>query len=309
MYFEIVKAVLDKTIAKFEQDTGTTRDQIDATISSHIRATSAEYNNPAPDIKYEDPLCRLGYLYMHVGANATLFEKTLKDVPALVKMMRESNEASLTITAVGGGPGTELLGLYKFLRDPIIPICPKKITFNVLDLTPQWAETWKLLAAAAEEHLDATPQTEWSKPTLSRNFQPMDVVNPSSYSSYASFFEDTDMFVFNYLLSENKVRLPDFAKALTVLASKAPEKCQFVFIDRLEHQTSFRSDVIELIKNTGLVIRNPNKTYDSCMDEDEAALSDYPKRFGSRPRRWFRTKKTRKPTVFAVVAQKSCLYT
>lgn len=53
--------------------------------------------------------------------------------------------------AVGGGPGTELLGLAKYLLRK--PGFPKRIAFTLLDSVPQWAETWQQLADAVEEEL------------------------------------------------------------------------------------------------------------------------------------------------------------
>ena len=78
--------------------------------------TSREYRSQNPQIDYRDPLCRLGYLYRHAAANATAFERGLNNSNLLANFS-DAGKQDLNVCAVGGGPGTELLGLAKHLID------------------------------------------------------------------------------------------------------------------------------------------------------------------------------------------------
>ena len=109
--------------------------------------------------------------------------------------------------------------------------------------------------------------------------------------------------MFNYFLSENQVRLAEFKLALALIIQRAKDETLFVVIDRLERNTTFRQDVIDVLQQSGLTILEQN-TIEGVMDDDESILDDYVKRFGRRPRRWFRTPQQRHPTVFWIVAQK-----
>ena len=86
VYFEIVKQVVEQGIADYAAAYSIGRDEVLTKMKSHIDHTQKQHYqlNPVnPDINYDDPLCRLGYLYRHAGINATLFERVLKEDQAL----------------------------------------------------------------------------------------------------------------------------------------------------------------------------------------------------------------------------------
>src|SRR5690606_25196920 len=114
--------------------------------------TATEHRRDEPAIDYDDALCRLGYLYRHAPANATLFEQVLLGSGELRGKIRDAAHNVLRIFAIGGGPGTELLGLAKYLLRRQRSI-PRKIRFTVLDNVPHWGETWEQLAEAVEDEL------------------------------------------------------------------------------------------------------------------------------------------------------------
>ena len=198
-----------------------------------------------------------------------------------------------------------MLGLAKHLvTHP--PTSPKEISFLVLDQVDEWGDTWELLKKAAKSELRSTGQPGI---TIEANFKTMDIVDPASYSKYVSLFGDVDVFVFNYLLSENQLRIPLFGGALQEIARRAKSGAYFLVIDRLEQLTSFRNDVNDAFLLQGLTVLQeveignpPNHR----MTDDYAALDPYLAAFGNRkPRQWFRDWKTQVPTVFALLAQKA----
>lgn len=303
MYFKAVKRILDRAIGDYSNDNGLSVPTVHAAIANHIVATSAEHYNPAPNINYDNPLCRLGYLYVHAGANATLFERTLRGSDTLDAVLKARTGGELAVCTVGGGPGTELLGLCRHLlgRDSV----PRHIRFTVLDGVKEWAETWAHLADEVDELLADRFGTE--RPIIHRTFQEMDVVDVAEYTSYAWLFRKVEIFVFNYLVSENKVRIDDFEKTLTIIVRKAQNLARFVFIDRLEAGT-FRDDLRGVVTRSGLTIAEDFEI-NNCMEDPVADFECYPEAFGGGPgsrrfpRRWFQ-KKDGRPTVFTLVAYK-----
>lgn len=303
-YFDIIRTILDRLILGYAEREQKSTSQLDTEIAAHIQKTSSEYRNPDPNIDYNDPLCRLGYLFKHAGANATLFEKTLDKSAHLKNLLSQDARQSIHVCTVGGGPGTELLGLTKFLLSTSVLI--PNISFTVLDQVPQWGETWNEISRACEIAFSSNANVP---PTISKAFYPMNVVEESSYKNYGWLFQNVDMMVFNYLLSENQVSLQPFRSALDEMVQRTEAGCYFIVIDRLEYNSSFREEVQGIFDSSGLAIRNNieigTQPADLTVSDDNSALQCYSTRFKSNPRRWFSTPQPhRNPTVFALVAQK-----
>src|SRR5579862_8425670 len=132
MYIDLVRRVLEQTVERYASESGMTVSEVLAKIREHIDATAKEHQKDEPDIQYADALCRLGYIYRHATANATVFEFVLRESGELRSVIRQAGGQKLNICAVGGGPGTELLGLAKFLLR-MRGAFPRRITFTVLD--------------------------------------------------------------------------------------------------------------------------------------------------------------------------------
>ena len=218
LYFETVKLVLDHAIASYCHQKGVEQEQVDQDIVAHIIDTANQHQNPDPSIDYANPLCRLGYMYVHAGVNATLFELTIKKSPSLSTIINGRANDKISVCAVGGGPGTELLSLAKYSLTT--KSAPCDIEFTVLDNIPEWAESWTQLGTIVQDRMRSALNT---KVSVSKSFLQMDVTSPTSYKSYAWLFEGIDIFVFNYLLSENQVHLETFRDALDEMVAKAPE--------------------------------------------------------------------------------------
>jgi hypothetical protein len=249
LYFETIKRVLDQAIESYSHRTGTSISDIDAQIANHIETTSSEHYNPDPNINYKDPLCRLGYLFVHAGANAYLFEQTITESRDLSHCVNQHDNRALHVCTIGGGPGTELLGLIKYGLSR--QTAPSDLHFTVIDNVPEWGESWELLAEACQELMS---QHLGHCPIIHRGFYPLNATDPSSYNPYAWLLEKVDVIVFNYLLSENQVRLPEFEGALSIIKKRTKDETLFVVIDRLERNTTFRQKVIDVFYRSGFIL-------------------------------------------------------
>ena len=113
MYIELVRHVIDQAVDRHVSRSGKPLIQVLGEIKAHIQTTSREHRKDEPEIRYDDPLCRLAYLYMHAAANATLFERVIWGSDNLKFKISSASGGILNVCSMGGGPGTELLGLGK----------------------------------------------------------------------------------------------------------------------------------------------------------------------------------------------------
>ena len=56
------------------------------------------------------------------------------------------------VCSLGGGPGSELLGLARFIERERNPESFVRLEFVLIDRIQEWAETWDALAHALEDH-------------------------------------------------------------------------------------------------------------------------------------------------------------
>ena len=180
MYIEIIRRVLEEAICLYGESSRKSKGEVLKEINAHIERTSSEHWKDEPQIQYDDPLCRLGYLFMHATANATLFERVIEDSDVLRLKISNASQDVLNICSMGGGPGTELLGLAKYLvkRPELTP--PRKISFSVIDNVSAWADTWTPLAEATEGELRSSLNRNGMElPTVAPMFLPHDVLGLS----------------------------------------------------------------------------------------------------------------------------------
>src|SRR5271157_4954131 len=125
-YFETIKAALDASFSGICEHLRLSHEEACQTIKKHLATMSQEwFSGKTPNIFYGDPLCRFAYLFCYVGANANLCEVAIRNSPDLCDFLDSTLEKNeeLRVCAFGGGPGTELLALSKFLGAcPGIPI-------------------------------------------------------------------------------------------------------------------------------------------------------------------------------------------
>lgn len=280
MLFCTVKSILDQCIAIYTETERIGTSAVDHSVGERIVAISDAYYNPALTIDYADFPSRLAYIYMHTAANATLFQRTIAASDGLRRTIADRCGDRLSVAALGGGPGTELLGLIKYLRNQAG--VPRRIDFRVLDRVPQWSDSWEQMAAAGEKTLSKSSGIEADRLAISPMFTPMDVMDAMAYHSYATAFSSTDIFVMNYILSENQTRLDAFPSVLDVLTRRAKSGSYFVFIDRRQRNLDLDGRTVSWCGAAGLQVElnmpMPARNIDN-EDSVDPDLGNYPRRF------------------------------
>lgn len=184
--FKLVKSVLDDLDRLI-----TKRHGVDATakVQSRLKTLSNEYTSLTSAIRnpvdYSDPVTRFAYVFSYVGAHSSYIKQRLvscKDLRALL-----AQDSPLRVTCVGGGPGSEMLGLLQACVDLNRK---KQLTVWLLDREESWSETW----AEIDTRLDSDFK-------ISSNFRQSDVTSYKTFENLQKAFS-SDIFILSFFMSE-----------------------------------------------------------------------------------------------------------
>jgi hypothetical protein len=226
---------------------GATRDEICRTykisnaeafqrISHFITVNKEQWFSERPHIQYHDPFCRMAYLYVNVAVHAALVEEALRCSRVLADRVLASamRGQSLNVCALGGGPGSELIGLIRFVERARSLKRPVAIDFALIDRTPEWDETWHGLKEGIDgEFMESYGSARAAWPAIvSRSFLPIDLTRPEKLADFATRFSATHLFIVSYLVSELEFDLAAFKLTIECLVERTRPGAVWLFLDR-----------------------------------------------------------------------------
>jgi hypothetical protein len=181
--FQLVKTVLDEIYSRV---TGKTPDEKDALIRDRLDDLSKSYAKlaTANTVDHSDLASRFAYIYRYVTSHANFVFQVIRGSETLQDLF---DRERVNITCIGGGPGSDFLGVIKYLEK-----ASKKPTLKCIlyDKENAWGECWN----DVDEKLSTDLQI--------RTFcQPFDVTEPSSWENYSKYLS-SDLFTMIYFLSE-----------------------------------------------------------------------------------------------------------
>jgi len=185
-----------------------------------IRDNSTEWRKTTPNIDYENPFCRMAYLYMNVAIHSYLIT-TVFDIHASILKGAFSQNDVIKIGAFGGGPGSELLGTINFLEKNQKILGELSIDFLLIDTVREWDESWHSLKQGVDNYFRKKHGSNWRKwPILvNRSFLPLDATKVSDYSNFPTRFSDIDIYIFSYITSELKGETDNFSEVIDFLSA------------------------------------------------------------------------------------------
>lgn len=266
--FKLVKTVLedlDKLITKIHGPKGTAliQDKLNSLAQEYRTLTSA-IRNP---IDYKDPVTRFAYVFSYVAAHSSYVKQKLLSNATLYSILKK--QEPLRVTCVGGGPGSEMLGL---LQACMSIDRQKPLTVWLLDGEESWSETW----AEIDTRLDATFK-------LSTNFRQSDVTNYKTFDNLQKAFS-SDIFIMSFFLSEiysfRQQAAPFFAR----MVSDMPPGCAILYIDNSSDQFNeyagsiFDDKQFELLDSATKVVLLPGNS------EQKSDLEPYNTKFARTPK-------------------------
>jgi hypothetical protein len=181
---------------------------------------------------------------------------------------------NVRVSCVGGGPGSDIIAILKYLDEQrgIEPVT--KLTFYLLDSEQTWADTWT--------ELDESLRTDMH---VNTNFQPLDVTERRSWQSQKKFLQ-ADLFTMSFFLSE--VFSLDRDGAVTAfwdkLFASAKPGALFVYTDNGHENFNNYFDELCRIAGLTLIIKKDNTRFTPRWSEQASELGEYLGKFGQSPR-------------------------
>jgi hypothetical protein len=167
--FELVKRALDELYVIVKSEYG---DTANAAILAQFEIPSGSYGaltSPTRKaLNYSSAAARFAYVYTYFAAHCAWISEFLTGSEATTEALTRG--ATLRVTCLGGGPGTELIGL--------LNACSslgrtEPLSCFLLDREDGWAETWA--------EFDSQVHAEFRVSTSVRS---VDVVNPPGWKTW-----------------------------------------------------------------------------------------------------------------------------
>jgi ribosomal protein RSM22 (predicted rRNA methylase) len=272
--FELVKIALDALYAECRTEYG---GKVDNKIRKRLGYLTDSYgqltSTSREPVSYRDPATRFAYVYKYVAAHGDYVVQILRKLRGHL----ESNifpDKIARVSCVGGGPGSDIIAVLKYLDDFKDDEVVTKVTCYLLDREQAWADTWTEL----DDSLQA-------KVALHANFQPLDVTRPESWLSQRKFLQ-ADVFTLSYFVSE--VRSLDQNGAVSAfwksLFESAKPGALVVYVDN--GNDDFNSYFDEQWKSAGMsrVIAEDNVRMIPRFSEQASELGEYLEKFDQSPK-------------------------
>lgn len=271
-YFEIMKDVVEANISSLMRQTGRPRQEICEDIRGYLQSNSKEWTSGrTPVIHYQNPLCRIAYLFGIVPANANLVEEVFDNDRELEEYFDAvlDETGDISICAFGGGPGTELLGLAKWIEKKEFDDSVS-LDFLLIDKVYEWVDSWNAL----RNQINIRFRNRYGKgrygwPVItSGNFSPIDINNTSNFGNLGAVF-DQDIFIMCYLISDIFANFNNLRAFASMMAEQAPEGSKYLFIDR---RGPVWEDEVKLIASeAGLTLSKFNYTKTNMSGDEQIA--------------------------------------
>lgn len=284
--YRVLQSVLTQTCDVICKVYGLSRKEAFDRAEAFIKQNSEQWRLPDPIIQYGDPFCRMAYLYMNVAIHSSLVERAIRSFPEVGKTIHDKRAAGdeLRVCALGGGPGSELLGLVRVIQSQKNIDKAAYLDFLLVDRIKEWDESWHALKQGVEDQIRIECGADRSKwPTIiSRSFLPLDVTNVTDFENFATRFNGTDIFLFCYLVSELKVFVPSFEKVVNLLVTRSSSNALMVFIDRNER--AVRTTIEQLVHNNASLSLIGTKQERGRVEDDPVDLGEWYIHLPSLPR-------------------------
>ena len=209
--FQIIKSVLDEAY----NDIKGSEEEKDALILGALESLRNDYSNllTSTGINYSHPITRFAYIYIYVTSHANFVYKIIQSSSKLSAVF--DNER-VNVACIGGGPGSDFLGILKYL---MINDKKPKVKFQLCDKEKTWAESWS--------DVDDKVDPEFR---ISTSYLPLDVTKPGDWQPHTKYFQ-SDLFTMIYFMSEVRALRDSSNDYFANLFKNARQGALFLFVD------------------------------------------------------------------------------
>ena len=188
--FKLVKIALDELYREAVECYGPNTDvQIKAKISYLAESYNQLTSTVRTPINYKDPAVRFAYVYMYTASHGDYVVQLLEILADKLAGKIFQNDSG-RVSCIGGGPGSDVIAIVKYLTDAGGNETLKHLTVYLMDKEQAWGDSWTELSTKLPR----------SPTQLNMVFQQMDVLKPD-WTSQRKFL-DADVFTLSYVVSE-----------------------------------------------------------------------------------------------------------
>jgi hypothetical protein len=261
--FQLIKTVLDEAYNAIPGSEAAK----DAAIEKAFENLSSAYQNLLNKgcLDYSHPCRRFAYIYKYTTSHANIVYGKINEH----KVLREVfDRERLTISCIGGGPGSDFLGIMKYCLRAEKSV---ELKCQILDRDPAWSESW----SDVDDKVKSTFR-------ISTSHQPVDVADPTSWKKFSKHF-NADFFTLIYFVSEVyavRDRASDYFAAL--MASMKPGAL-LLYVDN--NDSRFTDWFDGLARAAGLEVVKSGAGFDQMpLHEEKSDLEPYYSKFNPDPK-------------------------
>jgi hypothetical protein len=263
--FELVKEVLDETYDEIEG----TEEEKDDRIKKALGYLTDWYHRKlvgygGPD--YADPVLRFAYIFKYVTSHANLVYSFLQYEEDVLDLLKREQ---VTITCLGGGPGSDLLGILKLLLSRRRKEGEKtqKVLAYICDREQAWSDSWGDIGMRIPEGDGVQLNTICA---------PHDALDPKTWRERKSL--RADLFTMVYFMSELYAHHDEAEAYFEHVLAGAQPGALLLFIDN--NDASFFGWFDDLVEKHGFeVLAHEEGRQVMPPDEQMAVLERYTKKF------------------------------
>ena len=263
--FDLVKDVLDDLYEKIVKIHDSQADQV---IKNALISLSSQYKCLYQDtrkpVDYSDPAIRFGYVFRYVAAHSSYVRDICIEKLSIHQLLISENRVK--VTCLGGGPGTELIGLIQASNRLERT---GDLVFSLIDREDAWADTWDNI----DEELDAGFR-------VSTHFRTIDISQPLRLENLKAPLS-ADIFVMSYFLSEVYAFREACSSFFEGLTKEMKPGAIIVNIDNGNQIFNSYADSIFYDSRFNLLKSEDSKRLLPSSDEQKSSLGNYLDRFGS----------------------------
>lgn len=261
---QLVKSVLDELYLEIKGSSDTEKDKrIKDAINSLRQSYSQLTQAGRPQIDFSRAENRFAYIYMYTTAHADYVMQMFRGNSELKNLLQRKN---LTVSSLGGGPGSDFLGILKYMENYQKSAT---VTCYLYDRKDEWGESWGEIVSQVGADFSIFPV-----------FQRLDVTEPATWQSKRKFLK-ADLFMLIYFLSELH-SLRDRAEAcFDHVFAEARPGATFLFMDNNDKNGLFCGWFEDIAARHNVsIIKKEACNFAFGTDEEKTDLEPYFTRFG-----------------------------
>jgi len=222
---QLIKEVLDDVYNEIDATNDTEKDKI---IVDKLKNLSTAYNNLARldnnCIDYSNPATRFAYIYRYTVAHADyIMQIIMQNIQMKTELCNLFKQNTVKVASIGGGPGSDLLGILKYM---IQAKASATLDCHLFDKEDAWRNSWdnikNVVAKQVRGQVDMKVDFH-----MKVAFQQINVEDKATWKDFLQF----DLFTLSYFVSEVWKRRDKAAPFFNHFMSQMKQGSMLIYID------------------------------------------------------------------------------